>query len=181
MKIKGYLVVLETPEEHKTTMPAYKGIFRSPTWPPRQDEEREALDKYVFDPYFKDKDSLIPTADKAMELLGLFESSPRSFEVIYCEGEPPESVESDEAEDHDTPIPMEFIGYDVAPSGGEFWSIVSELNEGTPFRGDLNANGLFDSRKRAVAFLQYYRDEGRPDCEMPFAIWRIWRVRPNCA
>jgi len=112
---------------------------------------------------------------KARELLSLFARSPRKYEIIYCE--------STEAERGAGELPActnqsgQFLGFDVAPIGGEFWSILDDMPaELKTYASDLNPNGLFDKQSSAEEYLDKYRRMELPDYDMPFMIWRVYAV-----
>jgi hypothetical protein len=176
------MVVLQEPEDALQWNRKYRGIYRVPACPPPHVQEREAMERYVFDPAVKSRDTwMIPTLDKAWELLAMLGNSPRKFEIIYCEAvcgdaeRRPEHSNSAKAN-------YELLGFDVATTEGEFWSIVADFPPQLQmFAPQLNAYGLFDSEALAAAFLREYRLRKLPDSEMSLIVWRIYKVMTDPA
>lgn len=181
----GFLVVLEIKEYLDWTglppNPLYKGVDRLPAAPipgdpPLFAEEAEALDAYVFGD-FKDFDTnLIPTYQKAVELLQMFERSPRQYEIIYCCGDEKDLEELSQQE-----FRIEALGYDVASVTGDCWSIVDDMPDSPwaePFRTRLNAHGLFPNKEDAEQYLQEYQDRREPDWDAELRVVFVARVLP---
>jgi hypothetical protein len=115
---------------------------------------------------FRNGDGLISSLNLATKLLALFSRSGRKFEIIYCS-----TADMALAADGD------LLGYDVAATGGEFWSIVRDFPSAEvmkAYRSILNANGLFDQATKAEAFLSVYRNGQLADWDMPFEILSVY-------
>jgi len=152
--MNGYLVVLASKSRYlqNPLNTKYKGVDRLPPYSPNIQEDKQALDAYVFGD-FKDDTGVIPQYDKAKQLLDLFGESRHKFEIIYCESVSAAGVTSNRKGD------LRFLGHDVAASGGGFWSIVGDFpveKEMRHFLEALNESGLFNASSDAEAFLQEY-------------------------
>lgn len=129
MGIQGFLIVpveKEGPLEPDPNQ-LYQGVGRLPAQPSDFEEESEALEEYVFGDYVDDDATVIPTLQKARELLFLFANSPRDFEILYCEAD----VFADDLEDE---AEYRLLGFDVAGITGDCWSIVDDFPPEQQFR-----------------------------------------------
>src|SRR2546425_8550530 len=161
--MRGYLVVLAEPTEflEGSKNINYRGIDRLPPYPSKFPEEGQAIEEYVFGEY-KSEEGVIPSLEKAKELLALFRDSPRLYEIIYYET-------LDEAGLANKSGKGEFLGFDVALSKGDRWSILADFPEHPAmdrWASRVNDHGLFDSVDLAEGFLSDYRRLGLPDCDM---------------
>ena len=71
-------------------------------------------------------------------------------------------------------------GYDVAAVTADYWSIVGDFPKADwayAFRQHLNPNGLFDSARMALRFLEQYRANREPDADAPFEIVLVRKVQ----
>lgn len=180
--ISGFLVVL-MPEYAEIPFPEnvinfkYEGIGRVPLYylpeqPTDYPAESAAMDAYVFGDYKDLKTNLIPTLDKATELLVLFSESPRRFEIILC-CEGPESAAIRQVAEQRT---IEELGYDVAI----IESIVDDFchsDWAKEFLARLNQHGLFSSREDAEEYLRQYVEHEEYDWDCPYRIIYIVRVK----
>lgn len=153
-RTSGFLIVLaaDEPEVSRSPRnPRYLGIDRVPAYPSAQPEEAAAIDAYVFGEY-KDEDSgLIPDFRAARELLELFSSSPRHFEILRL-------TELRAPEDALAPQ-YRLLGFDASGRNGDFWSITGDFPEEgamSSYRQLLNQNGLFGDPETAFRFRDDY-------------------------
>lgn len=164
--MKGYLVVLSPDEAPPPGNLVYRGIDRLPPYPTSTPGEEGALEAYLVGGY-KDAEGLLPTRESALELARRFDSSPRSFEVIYVRSIDEGRDSSDSA--------RTFLGYDVA-GDTPFWSIVGDWAD--PTLADLlrrrNASGLFNRWEDAKEYLKEYRSRYPDDAAVPLRILEIW-------
>jgi len=166
-----FLVVLANRADYLRNSPNthYRGVNRVAPYSPYIDEDRAALEAYVFGPY-KDDNNLIPTEDVAKELLRQFAGSKKQLEIIYCE------VLDEERGIVSMPH-FRFGGYDVAALEGGYWSIVGDFPAAQTMRkylSILNDVGLFDDHKTAQVFLNDYCNKKLPDYDSPMSIVRVY-------
>jgi len=172
----GFLVVMVLPEYHNNRNRRYRGVDRMPEYPSTYIEEAYAIDEYVFGD-FKDKDTnLIPTFDRAVKLYRLFNSSSRAFEIIFCSPTP------DNAQDCKlgTGADLEMLGFDVAGTSGDCWSIVQDIpgSDWTlKYLAALNPNGLFTSHVIASDYLGEYKLRREADFDSDLDVVHVATVR----
>ncbi|GIW91995.1 MAG: hypothetical protein KatS3mg110_0036 [Pirellulaceae bacterium] len=189
-ELRGYLVVLPYSENRLLTadgltwdVDTYQGAGRVPAYHVESQgspypEEREAIDAYVFGDFKDYETNLIPTYEKAVELLQMFSRSPRRYEIIFCC--------SDETDAKNVSLPgaqLERLGYDVACLDG-YWSIVLDMpysDWALPFRKLLNSNGLFDRKEDALEYRRQYIERREHDWEFGFDIIFVARVVQDLA
>jgi hypothetical protein len=153
----------------------YLGVDRLPAHPSDDENERDALEEYVFGGIKNDVTNLIPSLDAAVRLQRLFAASKHGYEILFC-SEGPRAAQSNQ--EHE--VPTEQLGYDVAAIRGDYWSIVADLSSSdwaARFRSSLNAFGLFARRDDAEAYLREYLDHDEPDSDSPFEVVYVTRVR----
>jgi hypothetical protein len=153
--ISGFLVVLADARNRVTGEPC-AGVGRMPSYPSDNPLEELGMDEYVFGG-LKDPDTnVIPTPEVAARLCEMLSSGGRRFEMIYCR-------DSDQAIPSSGLAGMERLGYDIATVRTECWSLAEDFSQSdwaTSYRHRLNANGLFDERSDAQAYLRDYRAHG---------------------
>jgi hypothetical protein len=169
----GYLVVLKKGEYRSPRNPDYHGSDDVPAYPSKLREEEQAMDRYVFGDFKHSDVNLIPTQQRAEELLALFAGSPREFEILRCVLVSPDAP---------TPTPRHFpLGYDVAVINGDGWSIVKDFPDDpriSRFANKLNRNGLFDNAQDAFSFREQYIAHRLADYDMEFEVVYCERVLP---
>ena len=173
----GFIVVLDQPEERgevgKSVNPRYSGVDRVPSYPSDYGEESDAIDKYVFGDFKDTESNVIVSLDEALELLRMFSASPRHYEIIFC-CDGPESVALRELGREK----IVCLGYDIATTRGDGWSIVGDFCAGewaARFAERLNEHGLFNTRSDAESYLREYKRHRGPDHDMPFCIVYVAR------
>lgn len=173
----GFLVVLSEPEYLNPRNPRYFGVDAIPASPSGIPEEAEALDRYVFGHYKDPETNVIPTYEKARELLDALSSSPRRFEIIFCGTGP-----DDPALHALTTLIRQDLGYDVAGISGDCWSIVDDIPESDwakPYIAILNESGLFPTRSNAERYLGEYRENQETDFDSNFNVVFVARIKRN--
>lgn len=168
--MRGYLVVLKKQDELYLSQynPQYCGIDRMPTYPSPIPAESEASNAYAFGDFQNEASDLIEVKERAHDLLNLFSTSPRAFEIIYC-------ATVDESEKQ--PDSFTFYGYDCAGSTAPFLSLVGDFPseiEFKPFRSRFNKHGLFSFQDDAIEFFTLYRSMQLHDHDLPYSIWRVY-------
>lgn len=133
---------------------------------------------------------LLANLEAAHEIRRIIEPHVGFHEIFFCEiwdEHNPAEVEQ--------PIEKNFLGYDIASCGGEFWSIILhglfeldmevrgsiiELNPPpslvVQYRPLLNEQGLFSSVKPIPTFIQRYKQEVPSDANARFSIFRLLHV-----
>jgi hypothetical protein len=178
----GFLVVLTRPDGVTQKKPNYMGVNRIPAYPSKHPEEGQGMDDYVFGG-FKDYDTnLIPTFERARELMGRLSHSPRAFEIIMCSADavPEEQGRSLVGPTHRV-VPL---GYDVANLHADYWSIVEDFALGPwsrEYLPRLNDSGLFVDHQSAVDYLTGYREHDEVDADSPFDIVFVSGIAPSVA
>lgn len=160
--------MLETPEEISVlSNKKYRGVDRVPAFRlPEQSPvpgEQEAMEEYVFGKYKDEDQGTIQTLAKAKELLRLFRSSPRAFEIVYCRAVHENAPDASRLPDFDPAWPL--LGFDVA-GGWDFSSIVAHFPlspETQEFFAKLNDSGLFPDAETAHRYMSLYRELRLPD------------------
>ena len=170
--IKGFLVVLRTPEDMRNArQPEYLGVDRVPAYPSTVPEEERAMEEYVFGE-FTNETGFIPTLASAVALLNLLTASPRQFEIIYCEEW--SGVAASGLGD------FRLLGYDVAGAPGDLWSIVGDFPDGDlgvqVYRERLNRYRLFDQATDALQYWKAYRESRLADHDLPLAVLGVYAV-----
>jgi hypothetical protein len=176
----GFLIVrsVSTGEYGGGRQPSpYAGVDRVPTYPPDDATESPAVDRYVFDERFKSEEwNLIPTVDRALELLRLFPDRPGHYEVLFACHAPGDCSELERRD-----FRLEHLGYDVALITGDCWSIAADMppDEWTrPHREATNAVRLFRERADAEAYLHEYVARDEADADVEFHVVYVVRVHP---
>jgi len=126
------------------------------------------MEEYVFGLFKDETTNLIPTYDKAMQLLRMFAASPRQFEIIACD--------TDDC-GHGLTNLITRLGYDVAGIGGDCWSIVDDFSESRwarTFGQKLNGYQLFESKQDAVSYLTEYKKHKEADFDNDFVVVEVW-------
>ena len=173
--LRGFLVVLSEPEYRSPRNPRYFGVDAQPASPSDFPEEAEELDQYVFGRFKEPVTNLIPTYERARQLLDAFSKSPRKFEIIFC-GYGLDDLNLEAF----APLKMQGLGYDVAGVSGDGWSIVCDMPESDwarPFIASLNEFGLFQTRLDAENYLREYRAHQEADFDSPFDVVFIAREK----
>jgi hypothetical protein len=156
--------------------PRYEGVWRIPAWPPDLAQEEDAMWDYVFSPDVKDHETnMIPSLDKARAMHARLSQGGRAFEIIFC-------CRGPDSEDLDLlgSAPWEYLGYDIAAIGGDYYSIVADLwraDWAAPFRQKLNEHGLF-AESDADDYLQQYVAHGEPGADSNWSLVCVIRVLP---
>jgi hypothetical protein len=176
----GFLVVLADARNRATGGP-YAGVARVPYYHPSGDvrvgyAEKPAINEYVFGDVRDEDTNLIPSLEGAVKLSGMLRSGGRQFEIIYCR-----DVERPFLVSLVGIASIECLGYDVADTGGTYYSIVEVFSIGawaTPHAQRLNANGLFGEQSDAEAYLRDYRARKENKWHAPFDVVEVMRVTP---
>ena len=177
---QGFLVVLKNPETLcSVANKRYKGVNRMPCYRLANQDPIEAevaaMEYYIFEGVRDPKTGLIASREKAARLLGMFEHSPRAFELIWCRHVCDNETES-AGGSKDREAVGKRLGFDVAGLGGDFWSIVADLPEQGPvgrFAKRLNDCGLFGKVSDAREYLIEYQRLRLHDSDMAFAVLEV--------
>lgn len=170
----GFLVVLVTERDGDDGSATYQGVDRVPAYPSNNAEETKALDFYVFGDCKDPRTNLIPSLDKATDLLGRLSRSDRKYEVVVCcEGPNSEALITIR------PDCVEHLGYDVAAIQSDYWSIVDDFSKRSwaeRFRVDLNEHSLFREERLAEQYLREYKHRNEPDSDSPLEVIYMARL-----
>jgi hypothetical protein len=170
----GFLVVLSEPEYRSERNPRYFGVDARPECENDIPEEKWPLEQYDYGKFKDPVSNLVPTYEKAQQLLDAFSRSPRKFEIIFC-GHGPDDLKLNAF----ASLKMQGLGYDIAGISGDGWSIVSDMTASDwarPFVASLNESGLFPNRVQAEEFLRQYCAHKEADYDCPFDVVFVARV-----
>ncbi len=134
---------------------------------------------------------LLASVEVAREIKRIIEPHLGFHEIFFCEvwdeNNPPK---------FEQPREQNFLGYDIASCGGEFWSIILhglfelemevrgstvELNPDpslvSEYKSLLNEHGLFSSTSCVPEYIRRYKEEVQSDANASFCIYRLVQVK----
>ncbi len=165
----------EEMNEQLNAVPHYISDFYGPGW------RRDAYRLYEENAISREDPDVLANVNAARQILKIIEPHGGQHEIVACEimslGEATSSILEGEAS---------FLGYDMAYSGGDFFSAVRaglfghRLFKDTPnvrlcadWKNKLNASGLFDHQQPALDYLRAFKREVPSEQNADFFVWAL--------